>query len=414
MTNIISICEYDKLHIRPYRDLSRNIISNLDAAKLQNIIIDKTPIFSFGNRCLIAQQYVGIIELPEFSIEILPKIASGIDNHELRSILIRMLMVANQINSIKQFKASISVRKNSFIEMIILSFLREIKAYIDSGLQHDYIKVSKNISKIKGRILFNQQITKNILTPTKFYCRYSKYAIDNDLNQFFKLCLQKMYNFSSDDNNKKLAKDFLTYFHSITDINVDVALSCKITFNSINIRAQDPYNYGRLFLENLHATMSLGSTQIHTMLFNMPQLYETFIYRVFSLVFGSKVTYQQRGNYMVSRLSDQKKFVSLRPDLTLKINNTEKWIIDTKWKLPQHFAKESDVYQMNAYSSAIKNTSKVILLYPQINSSNQWLGSYKFLSPSDNERLLEIKTIDLTKCLSWNKFIKSIQLNFTP
>ena len=414
MIRTISIREYDKLHIRPDRDLERNIISTSDAVYLQSVVIDNSPVFSFGNRCLIAQQYVGVIEMPDFSIEILPKIYGEVDEEKLRDVLIRMLLVAHQTNSIRQFKASVAARKNSLAEIVIQSFLNEVQKYVDSGFQHEYRKLSQNIDKVKGQIVFSQQLRRNVLAPTRFYCRYSKYIDDNELNQFLKACLREMARVTRDVQNRRTIDDLLPSFEGISDVAPEIVLGFRIEFTSINIRVKEAYTYGRMFLENLHATMSAGTTQVYTMLFNMDQLYELFVYRVASIVFGNRVTYQKMGNYMVSRDSDGKKFVSLRPDLTLKVSDDEQWIIDTKWKMPGRFAKESDVYQMNAYSTGIKNVSKVILLYPRVSRSDHLVGYYTLLSSVGGPRPLEIKLIDLMECLSWNEFLRSFKRKFQP
>ena len=412
MTKILSIREYDKLHIRTERDLEHNAISMSDAVYLQSVVMDNSPVFSHGNRCLIAQQYVGVIEMPDFTIEILPKIYGEVDNDRLREVLVRMLLVAHQTNSIRRFKASVATKTNSLSEVVIQSFLYELKTYIDSGLQYEYKKVSQNLNKVKGQIVFSQQLRRNVLAPTKFYCRYSKYVVDNELNQFFKTCLLEMARYSRDVQNIRMIDDLIPSFEGISEIESQKVLGYGIGFNSINARAKEAYIFGRMFLENLSATMSAGATQVYTMLFNMDHLYELFVYRVASLVFGNRVTYQKMGNYMVSRDLDGKKFVSLRPDLTLKISDQEQWIIDTKWKIPGRFAKESDVYQMNAYSTGIKNVSKVILLYPRVSRSDHLVGYYTLLSSVGHQKKMEIKLIDLLECLSWNDFLKSFKKSF--
>lgn len=409
MIKTISIREYDKLHIRPDRDLERNIISASDAAYLQSVVVDNSPVFSFGNRCLIAQQYVGVIELPDFSIEILPKIYGEVDSEKLRDVLIRMLLVAHQTSSIRQFKASVASKKNSLSEIVIQSFLRELQLYVDSGLQHEYSKISRNINKVKGQILFSQQLKRNVLAPTRFYCRYSKYVADNEINRFFKTCLEEMAIITRDSQNQRMIEELLPFFEGVIAVDSEIALNYRITFNSINIRAKDAYTYGRMFLEHVHSTLNSGTTKVYTMLFNMDQLYELFVYRVASIVYGNKITYQKMGSYMVERVSDGKRFIRLRPDLTLKITNDEQWIIDTKWKLPGRFAKESDVYQMNAYSAGIRNVSKVILLYPRVSKSDHLVGYYQLLSSVGDPRPLEIKLIDLMECLSWTDFLKSFK-----
>lgn len=134
MTEVISIKEYEKLNIKSERNLARKTISMADGALLQSIVVDHTHVFSYGNRCLIAQQYVGIIEIPDYTIEILPKLYGEVNNDKLRDVLIRMLLVANQSSTIRQFKASVATKKNVLSEVIIQSFLRELQIYMESGL----------------------------------------------------------------------------------------------------------------------------------------------------------------------------------------------------------------------------------------------------------------------------------------
>ena len=409
----LSICEYDKLHIRTQRDLSRNIISVDDARYLQSVVLDENPVFKYGNKCLIAQQWVGVIELPDFTLEILPKLFGFVDTNQLREVLVRMLLVVNQSSSIRELQGSVSMRKNSLAEMLIETFLVELRLYVESGLQHAYKKITRNLPSVKGQIVFSQQLRKNALAPTRFYCKFSSYIEDYDLNRFFKTCLSCMNRVSRDSHNKKVIEELLPTFQDITDVSQEEALLYNIYFDSLNARAETAYKYGLLFLRGIMATMNAGTTPIYTMLFDMNTLYEVFVYRVASIVYGNKVTYQKRGSYMISRDSDGKKFVSLRPDLTLKISDSEQWIIDTKWKIPYKFARESDVYQMNAYSTSIRNVSKVILLYPRVSSSDRLVGYYTLLSSKGANRPLEIRTIDLMECLDWKKFLDSFRKKFT-
>lgn len=407
---ILTIKEFDRLNIRQKRDLDKNTISEEDAFYMQSTVVDKSPVFSMGNRCLIAQQWVGVIELPDYTIEILPKLYGHVTTEELRDILIRMLLISRQNASIKQFKGSVTTKKDSVAEMLIYTFLRELQEYVQSGLQYSYRRVEKNLDKIKGRIVINQQLNKNILIPTRFYCRYSKYVDNNMLNQFFKTCLVMMRQVTRDYSNLQMIEELLLSFIDIDELDKEQAIKFEPEFNSINARAKEPYQYGKLFIHNLFATMSAGNTQIFTMLFDMNKLYELFIYRVSRIVFGNKITYQKRGDYMVSRNRDGKKFIGLRPDLTLRVNETEQWIIDTKWKLPQSFAKESDIYQMNAYSTGIRNVSKVILLYPKYTDKWHLVEYYTLLS--NMKTPLEIRFIELEKCLHWDVFIKDFKEMF--
>lgn len=159
----VSITEYERLSVRNTRDLSRKQISKDDAVCLQSLIVDDVPIFKWGNRCLIAQHWVGVIDLPEFSVEILPKIAGMHSPDELRKILTRMLLIAHQANSSKKFRGSIAPQKDSLVEIIIDIFLLSLETYLDHGLLRSYQKVENNLQAVKGKIVISKQINRNLL-----------------------------------------------------------------------------------------------------------------------------------------------------------------------------------------------------------------------------------------------------------
>ena len=147
------------------------------------------------------------------------------------------------------------------------------------------------------------------------------------------------------------------------------------------------------------------------MLFNMNDLYELFVYRVSRIVFGNKVTYQMRGSYLLERDSDSKKYVRLRPDITIKNTDGKLDIVDTKWKIPKNFVKESDAYQMNAYSSSIQKVDRVFLLYPYV-EKRDIVGNYSFIDLNGRKRSLTIRTVDLMLVLDWKKFVKAFESIF--
>lgn len=406
---VVSMREYDRLRIREKRDLETMTISREDAECLRLLVLDDFPVFGVGNRCLIARQYVGVIELPDFAIEIMPKIYGEVSYEDLREVLLRMLLVSSQTGSFKKLQSSVSVVRSSFAEMLIETFLRLANSYVSDGLLHDYQKLSRNINKVKGRILFNRQVTKNILNPTRFYCRYSSYEFDNEINRFLACALRAARSMSHDQQNLAAIDSLLIAFEGVSKVSRDAALGYSIEFNSVNERVSDVYALGRLILENMSATITAGGVEMYTMLFDMNLLYERFMYRVCRLVYGRKVTYQKRGVHLVKRVSDGKGLVSLRPDLTLSTGDGS-WVLDTKWKTPKGFAKESDVYQMNAYATGISRVNRVMLLYPKVDSTCRMVGSYQLVRDGGiGSCPLDIRTIDLVLCLQWNEFLVSVK-----
>lgn len=132
------------------------------------------------------------------------------------------------------------------------------------------------------------------------------FTADNDINQFFKLCLNTMNIVSNDPSNKCRIKYLLPTFSDFTTINKEKALLKDITFNSTNQNAEESYTYGKLFLKSIFSTLNAGNTPINMMLFDMNALFELFIFRVTRIVYKNRVSYQMRGNYLLERDSDGK------------------------------------------------------------------------------------------------------------
>lgn len=409
---VVSIKEYEKLQIKESRNLAQKQISKADAQHLQSLIIDDVPVFTPGNRCLIAQHWVGVIDLPDFSVEILPKIAGFHSNDELRRILVRMLLISDQNPSTKKLPGTVAADKDSLVEVLIDAFLNRLDTYVKTGLLRSYEKVEKNINLVKGRILFNKQFSRFALSPTKFYCRYSRYIQDNPMNQFFKTCLLEMKSVSRNKENRQAISRCLAFFEDISAMAVQKAISTSFAFNSTNAIAKEPYSYGALFLKHYSTTLNSGITSVNVLLFDMNKLFELFIFKVARQAFGHRVQYQSTGHYLVESNTTKKHYINLRPDLMLKLESGKSVVIDTKWKIPTSFAKENDVYQMNAYSSSLPHIQKVYLLYPESPHAKSLEGEYSFRTASGEARELGIRTINLAGCLNWRQFVESFPTIF--
>ena len=101
----IVIKEFDELHIKEKRDISRNVISKEDAIALQSIIMDEEPVFKWGFRKLTAQHWVGTISLKDLNIETLPKLYGSVSEEQLRAVLTRMILVSHQKPSAREYLA---------------------------------------------------------------------------------------------------------------------------------------------------------------------------------------------------------------------------------------------------------------------------------------------------------------------
>lgn len=392
---ILSVLEHQKIYIGKYRNISKRQISFSDADAIRIIDINNKGIFKWGNRYIIPQQWVGVISLPGLSLEILPKISDSYNESFIKETLLMMFKVAHDIPIKKNIKARVNFIKNGLVEILISNYLDQIEFYIREGLFYSYCKVTKNITAVKGNIDFAKQINKNVLNPTRFVCKYSKLDIDNNVNQIIKYTMCEMKKISRDSINLRKLKTLSIYFEDVSDINSQIANNMKIQINRINIRVKEIIEYGKLFLDGYSVSISNGDNSISSMLFDMNKIFEKFIYKNYKKILGSNVFYQSGNNYLITDKFGKIKKIKLKPDMLINTPKGFKMVVDTKWKIIKSFAKESDVYQMNAYVSAIAKTDTAILMYPKTTETDISVGDYIFLNAAGTKEL-KIRTVDLS------------------
>lgn len=400
---ILTVTEHEKINIGKIRDLSKKQISKSDVEAIRIIDINNKGIFKWGNRYIIPQQWVGVISLPGLSIEILPKVAGSYKHVDLKEILLHMFNVGHNIPNKRNIKSKVDFSKNGLIEILISNYLEKIEFYIREGFISSYNKVVRNISTVKGSIMFSKHINKNILNPTRFVCKYSKLEIDNSINKLFKYTLMEMKKNSRDYENNKRLNTALVYFENVSSLSTRQFNDIKIKINAINARISEIVEYSYLYLEGYSVSLSSGNKDVSSMLFDMNKIFEMFIFKSYRKIFGSRILYQDGKNYLVTDSSKTTKKVKLKPDILIKTQEGANIVVDTKWKETRSFAKESDVYQMNAYISAIPDVNTAILMYPKITNSSSVVGNYKFNNESDDKEL-KIRAVDLTYVRDVKKF----------
>ena len=314
------------------------------------------------------KNYVGLIQLKSgFQIEILPKIDTTIDS---KKVFLKML------KSLKDFKgksfnaANLNIDKMNLYEIFINMFLFELSNLVKKGLKSTYISTEDNLNVLKGKLSIKDQIKKNYINKEKFYVLFDEYQLNKPENKIIKSTLLKLQKVSTDSNNKKMARQLLSYFELVEpSVNHDADFD-KIFIDRSNKDYEWVIKWSKVFLKNNSFTNFSGNSKSKALLFQMDKLFESYVAKhvrdIFSDTFD--VSTQDRGYYL---FENPDKF-SLRPDLVLR-RNGQLIILDTKWKnLVNDFRinygiSQEDMYQMYAYAKKYSNEQEnpeVWLLYP--------------------------------------------------
>jgi 5-methylcytosine-specific restriction endonuclease McrBC regulatory subunit McrC len=131
-------------------------LRNYDEARAKS---EHYQIFDWRRRYAIAQQWVGVIQVPGLSVEILPKIAPRACEEKpdkqtefSRKNLLYMLLLAGKLPIRERDLADQSAAKAPLLETLIAIFAERLFFELNRGRQHNYIRRRENLPVLKALV----------------------------------------------------------------------------------------------------------------------------------------------------------------------------------------------------------------------------------------------------------------------
>ena len=315
--------------------------------------------FLFTTNGIKLNQYVGLIQIKDKYLEILPKIYADENCQsdpnkikEGREILTKMLLIYLDIDPKDVKIANLDYDKYYLWDIYILIFANLVDDIIKKGLKKKYVRVRKNSKYLKGRLIVPQQIRKNLFNKERFYVEYEELSLDIPENRILKTTLYILQRKAISNEVKKHIKNLLFILDEIP-LSTNIYSDLKKIYVD---RTFDYYSYplklAKLFLSNLAfkpLSPNLKDTEeINSLLFDMNKLFEKFVAYQLKDKYNLPVETQEQKYYLIR----QDKFI-LKPDIVIRRNN-KIYILDTKWKKISQDVKDisqADLYQMLSYAT---------------------------------------------------------------
>ena len=362
-----------------------------------------------------AKNWVGVVSINEWTIEILPKFIYNLKKEEdlennregiIRN-LVKMLQVAWDLPIRDVDISSLKIGKNSIFEVLLTIYSIKLLDALKEGVYKEYIRVSDDLHYVKGQIDFgkySQRWERRHIIPLNYNDRNP----DNLINRTLKYAayLASLYTRNSTNfSNLKMADDLMDSV-SLTPISASEIDS--ITFTRLNERYEPLINMARVIITNLSPEFKRGKKNVFAFLIPMERVFEKFIANSIvqnkSEVLGknwNEFEVYVQGADKIKYLLKERMF-KLIPDIMIKRGN-DRYIIDTKYKLldtedeKKYGVSQSDVYQMLAYAYAY-DTKKIMLLYPKgISDFNGKEWEFETISQRFYGKKLVINSIELRK-----------------
>jgi 5-methylcytosine-specific restriction enzyme subunit McrC len=247
---------------------------------------EKRPFFTPTRGGIKFREWVGVIKVLDLTLEILPKadkiedFSSVSEQSKWQSILIEMLRVCRSIDTPSISDASLKLKSNAILDLYIERFINEANYLLHSGLLKKYRREEINSTALKGKLLLQKHIIKNIIHRERFYVAKTSYDGDHLLNQILAKAINILPLICNNQHLLSQCYQLKLNFPEVRDICVDVSTFDKLIFD----RKSEPYrgaiHIAKLLLLNYRPDVSSGSSHSIAILFDMNKLWEEYIYKM--------------------------------------------------------------------------------------------------------------------------------------
>lgn len=423
-------CSYDEIsgfHV----DRILDSIENLNKAS-------NSTLFQLGRDHLTATQFVGMIQVEDVVIEILPKIdytfcgeLADANYQTAAANLLVMLAYAYNIKLDSHTVSSLKAVSGNWYELLIRFFAIELYKQIEIGLSRDYQIRSDCLPFIRGKWEVSQQIRRHAYSKVNFDLTFDEFTDNILLNRIFYTITNQLLRQTQDSVSRRLLIDIRRWLAGVDElVEVNNEVLDQIHFSRLNERFKPAFQLARLFLSGQSLQIRSGDTTAYAFVFDMNDLFEGFITNflikhrreIFHAYQTIPKIYSQLSNASTYLAKDSfgNRRIHLRPDIVLvnPMTQTHQLIIDTKYK--QLNAEKSnlnlsnsDIYQMLAYSLRL-SSDKVLLLYPESNNQ-QPINSHLIIPHDETTTNLYIRTVNLHQNLDDPRnLIEDFRLIFHP
>jgi len=359
--NIIQVFEHQTLKVDETSNFKMTHFNALEKYGYKT----KEKYFSIGNKRIKFNNYVGVIQAKNLTIEILPKADNKEDDQltkdKWHDALILMLKECKLIKLNSVSNAKLKLKSASILDLYYDIFLSETEIIFKHGLRKSYRTIHENLNKVKGKILFTNHIRKNAFHKEKFYVEHKIFDADNKLNQILLKALSILKNIAHNPTHNIRINKLLLNLEGISEKNITEKWFDNIKFDRNTERYRQAVNLAKLIILKYSPDLKGGNENVLAIMFDMNILYENYVFRKLKALQLDpnipilKVREQNRTPFWETR--------GLRADIVVETKDKH-LVIDTKWKvLKDSKPSDADLKQMFVYNLHY-DTDLSILLYP--------------------------------------------------
>lgn len=133
------------------------------------------PYFSLVHKGIKFNQFVGVLQVGELTLEVLPKADKTGTQDEWRSRLIEMLHAVGEFNVEAPSESLLALKTNSVLDLYFALFVKEMEYLLHQGLVKKYRRTEGNVKSLKGSLNFTKHLHHNLIHKERFYTAHTVY-----------------------------------------------------------------------------------------------------------------------------------------------------------------------------------------------------------------------------------------------
>lgn len=372
----ISVFEHQTIHYgRLYGGIKFKESHFNALAKLNELHDNKY--FTLVHKGVKFSSYVGVIQIEDLLLEVLPKIDRSEESSDLwKDVLIEMLRTTRKLKVNNIGNAFVTKQHIHLLDIYFEWFLHEVQALIHQGLIKKYYKQTSNVKALKGKLEFANHLQKNLIHKERFFTTHQIYGTNHHEHQILGLALKIIEQFSNGTYLYSKCKTVQLDFPEVELVKPHPGLFSKLVYNRKNKAYKTALEIARIIILNFAPSISSGNEKMLALLFDMNNLWEEYVLAKLKTlkIDGLKVIGQSSKRFWHN--------VSIRPDIVVQ-KEDETFVIDTKWKnIQSNKPSTHDLRQMFVYNR-YWDSYKALLLYPALDTITP---NFKRFEGNENHR----------------------------
>lgn len=322
--------------------------------------ISVTPTIVPGTVVLNPQQYVGVARMPSgVTLDLLPKV-------DLYNVMWMIAEVERLEGvSFERLDQEVPIRTfDDILEPIARAFVEQVEHLIDRGLYRTYIEQEDNLTAIRGRIDFREDLNRNVILRHRTYCRFTEYSWDVPENQVIRQVVHLLarWGFSTRLTDRLIALD--RQMEDISRSHMTAAEISRFHYSRQSDHYRSIHRFCRLFLDGFSLSEAVGTTGFNGFLMDMNKLFENFVAIKLDAAIARLQSHMQLGRQRSFPLFHAHSN-AINPDLVLESHGEVSLVADTKYKRRSAAdGTPTDYYQLITYCTVL-GLQHGVIIYPR-------------------------------------------------